>query len=213
MRENGYSENAAYWDKRSEIFDTKILDTYQDAYRKTIDYTRKYLKGSDHVLDIGCGTGVTTIPLSFAAAEMTAVDTSPEMLRRAEVKAKKEGAGNIRFLPGDMFLECLTPGTFDAVTIFNVLLYLPDQTAAMRRLSDLVKPGGYLVAAADCLKFSLTKEAMQKWYKSRTGKMPFVEFYTPSGLEKRIERAGFEIVEAKKLFFHPINYFVVGRKR
>ena len=119
QEQENYSENEAYWNKRSEIFDTQILTTYEEAYRKTIDYTKKYLKDSDKALDIGCGTGVTTIELAGSVAEMTAVDTAPEMLRQAREKAKKAEAGNIDFIQGDMFMEELKPGTYDAVMIFK----------------------------------------------------------------------------------------------
>ena len=213
QEQENYSENEAYWNKRSEIFDTQILTTYEEAYRKTIDYTKKYLKDSDKALDIGCGTGVTTIELAGSVAEMTAVDTAPEMLRQAREKAKKAEAGNIDFIQGDMFMEELKPGTYDAVMIFNVLLYMPDQAAAMKRLQELVKPGGYIFVAADCLKHSCTKEALRKWYRSRTGKMPFVEFYTPESLEQMIENGGFEIMEREALFERPVNYFLAARKK
>ena len=128
QEQENYSENEAYWNKRSEIFDTQILTTYEEAYRKTIDYTKKYLKDSGKALDIGCGTGVTTIELAGSVAEMTAVDTAPEMLRQAREKAKKAEAGNIDFIQGDMFMEELKPGTYDAVMIFNVLLYMGKPT-------------------------------------------------------------------------------------
>lgn len=146
----GYYAIIIVWKKCSESFDTKVLAKYQEAYERTIGLTKKYLKGSEHALDIGCGTGV--------------------------------------------------------------LLYIPDQDAAFQRLFELVKPGGYLMTASDCLKYSLSKPALQKWYHSRTGRMPFVEFYTPRRLEKRICAAGFEIVESKKLFYHPVNHFAVARK-
>ena len=97
--------------------------------------------------------------------------------------------------------------------IFNVLLYMPDQAAAMKRLQELVKPGGYIFVAADCLKHSFTKEALRKWYRSRTGKMPFVEFYTPESLEQMIENGGFEIMEREALFERPVNYFLAARKK
>ena len=40
QEQENYSENEAYWNKRSEIFDTQILTTYEEAYRKTIDSPR-----------------------------------------------------------------------------------------------------------------------------------------------------------------------------
>ena len=213
MNQEDYAENEAYWNKRSEIFDTQILKTYEDAYRKTIDNTKKYLRETDKALDIGCGTGVTTIELAGSVAEMTAVDTAPEMLKIAMEKAGEAGVRNIKFIQGDIFIEELEPGTFDAVMIFNVLLYLPDQDAAMRRLRELVKPGGCLAVAADCLKYSFTREALRKWYRSHTGRMPFVEFYSPASLEKLIESYGFEILEREKLFKRPVNYFLVAKRR
>lgn len=212
MKQENYSENEAYWNKRSEIFDTQILKTYEDAYRRTIDNTKKYLKKSDNVLDIGCGTGVTTIELARSVSEMTAVDTAPEMLRQAREKAKGENVGNIHFIQGDIFMEELKPGTFDVVMIFNVLLYMEEQDAAMKRVYELVKPGGYLSVAADCLKYSFTKEALRKWYRSRTGRMPFVEFYTPESLKRLVLSHGFKIAETEKLFRRPVNYFLVGKK-
>lgn len=211
-REKG-SASEIYWDKRSEIFDTQIFKTYEDAYDKTVRYTLKYLSKTDHALDIGCGTGVTTTKLAGGVSTMTAVDTSPEMLQKARQKAERERAENINFIRGDMFMEELKPGTFDAVMIFNVLLYVPEQAAAMRRLYGLLKPGGYLMVACDCLKYSFTKEALRKWYRSHTGKMPFVEFYTPRSLKRLVGSSGFEIVESEVLFQRPANYFLVGKKR
>lgn len=212
MKRRNRGENEVYWNRRSEIFDTQIFKTYEDAYGKTIDNTQKYLKKTDRVLDIGCGTGVTTIKLSASVSEITAVDTAPEMLRKAKEKAGREKAANIDFILGDMFMEDLKSGYFDAIMIFNVLLYIPDQAAAMKRLHELLKPGGYLMVASDCLKYSFTKEAVRKWYRSHTGKMPFVEFYTPESLERQIQGGGFEIVERETLFVRPVNYFLVGRK-
>ena len=206
------TENAAFWDKRSEIFDTQVLKRYEDAYRKTIAYTKKYLKETDQALDIGCGTGVTTTVLSGSVAHMTAVDTSPEMLRQAVEKAEKAGITNLEFRLGDMFWEGLKPGTFDAVMIFNVLLYVPGQEAAMRRLHELLKPQGRLFVAADCLKYSLTKDAVGKWYRSRTGKMPYVEFYTPGSLEGLVRAGGFKILEAERLYPRPVNYYLAAEK-
>lgn len=206
-------DNAAFWDIRSQIFDGKVIKVYEDAYTQTIERTKKYLKNTDRALDIGCGTGVTTIPLSSCVGHMTAIDTSSGMMEQAVDKAEQNHITNIEFYRGDIFTEELKPGEFDVVMAFNVLLYMPDQVAAMQRIYELLKPGGYFIAASDCLKHSFTREAIKKWVKSRTGQMPHVEFYTPESLDRQVERYGFTILERKNLFEHPINYFFAAQKK
>lgn len=205
-------ENSEFWDHRSQIFDGQVAKTYEEAYEKTINYTLKYVRSTDRVLDVGCGTGITTLPIAGHAGHVTAVDTSPEMLRRAREKAGQSGVENVEFYLGDLSLEELKPETFDVITVFNVLLYLPDQHGSMERIRQLLKPAGRLAVAADCLKYSFTGEARKKWWRSRTGKMPFVKFYTPRELEKLAKAHGFKILEAESLFKHPVNHFFVAQK-
>lgn len=207
-----FNENSKFWDHRSLIFDGQVAKIYEEAYEKTINYTLKYVEKTDRVLDIGCGTGITTLPIAGSAGCVTAVDTSPEMLKKAEEKACRTGSSNVEFLLGDLSLAQLKPNSFDVITAFNVLLYLPDQEGSMERIANLLKPGGYLSVAADCLKFSLTKEALSKWWRSRTGKMPYVKFYTPKELEALAKRHGFQVLESEALFERPVNHFFVAKK-
>lgn len=206
------SSNSKFWDIRSRIYDGNVIGIYEEAYKKTIERTKKYLKSTDRVLDIGCGTGVTTIPLSAYVEHMTAIDTSSGMMDQAVLKAAQGGIHNIDFHSGEMFMEVLKPGEFDAVMMFNVLLYMSDQAAAMKRITELLKPGGYFFVAADCLKYSLSGDAIKKWFKSHSGRMPHVEFFTPLGLEKQVKECGLKIIETEKLFKNPVNYYIVARK-
>lgn len=205
-------ENAGFWDHRSLIFDEHVGSIYRQAYQKTIDGAMKYINKEARVLEFGCGTGITTLPIAVGAGSVTAVDTSPMMLEQAREKAKSGGADNIEFLEGDLSLRELKPESFDVVTAFNVLLYLPDQDGAMKRIRELLKPGGILAAAADCLKYSLTREALSKWLRSRTGRMPYVKFYTPGELEALAVRHGMRLLEAETLFKRPVNYFFAAQK-
>lgn len=209
----GLRDNAAFWNERSKIFDTQVAGIYEDAYAKTIEGARRYIKTGGRVLDIGCGTGIVTFPMAEKAGEVVAVDTSGDMLKKALQKKEERQAENVRFLHGDMYLEELSGEQFDAVTVFNVLLYIEDRKRAFERIASLLQPGGCFISATDCLGFSLSKDAVKKWFKTHTGRMPYVAFFTAKALEEEIKTSGFHVLEGRSLFKNPVNYFIAAEKR
>jgi 2-polyprenyl-3-methyl-5-hydroxy-6-metoxy-1,4-benzoquinol methylase len=50
------------------------------------------------VLDLGCGTGLLTIPLAKIAKSVTALDISTEMLHRLRAKAEISNLHNIKYV-------------------------------------------------------------------------------------------------------------------
>jgi SAM-dependent methyltransferase len=102
------------------------------------------------VLDAGCGTGKSFIPLLERGFEVTACDQCPAML---DVAASKLG--------GRVALHCcdlrdLEPiGEFDLITclddVANYLTEPEDLTAALSGLARNLRPGGLLVFDANTL--------------------------------------------------------------
>lgn len=93
---------AEFWNKRSENYSKNIE---KDQRKKRINEILEFLeeagfnpKGS-RVLDIGCGPGTLSIPLSKLGTEVTALDISSGMLDRLKDAVKKES------LPVDV-IEC-----------------------------------------------------------------------------------------------------------
>lgn len=58
------------------------------------------------ILEFGCGTGTVAVGLSLGGYDVTGVDHSPEMLKTAKEKAKKQRA-QIRLILGDISLVAL----------------------------------------------------------------------------------------------------------
>jgi len=83
----------------------------------------------------------------------------------------------------------------------------------MARICALLKPGGIFLSASDCLGEKLTKVGVQKFFRSRTGKMPYVAFFTQKSLAKKIAQSGFEVLETANLFPAPPNLFVAAKKK
>ncbi|WP_168879789.1 methyltransferase [Rhizobium sp. P28RR-XV] len=98
------------------------------------------------VLDMGCGGGEISVRLCEAGFRVLGVDTSSEMLRRANMRKAQlpeQARKRLNFEVGT--IENFEPGqTFDAVCCHGVLMYLDDSCAAIQTLADHVSPGGVL---------------------------------------------------------------------
>lgn len=91
------------------------------------------------VVDLGCGTGELTRRLADAlpGSEVTGVDSSPEMLERANALA----GGRLRFELGSIEAA---EGSWDLVFSHAAIHWVDDHRALVPRLFSLVRPGGQL---------------------------------------------------------------------
>jgi len=95
---------------------------------------------SGRVLEIGVGTG-RNLPLYSAAADVTAVDISARMLRRAEERARRSRAP-VRLQQADAEALPFPDGSFDTVTATCVFCSVNDPVRALREARRVVKPDG-----------------------------------------------------------------------
>ncbi|HEY5995865.1 MAG TPA: class I SAM-dependent methyltransferase, partial [Candidatus Deferrimicrobiaceae bacterium] len=91
--------------------------------------------GPGRVLDVGCGYGGFVRLMRKRGWDAEGIDPSP-----ATVAAAARGG-----LPVRLGTLEEADGTYDAVTLFYVLEHLPDTSAALRKLSGLLAPGGTLL--------------------------------------------------------------------
>ena len=104
----------------------------------------------ERVLDIGCGTGVTTEPFARAVSpggQVTAVDISQPMLDAARRRMDERGITNVTLLLGDAQVYPLPPASFDLVTSRCGVMFFADPTAAFANLLKALKPGARLCMA------------------------------------------------------------------
>jgi SAM-dependent methyltransferase len=104
----------------------------------------------ERVLDIGFGTGVTTVPFAAAVGRtghVTGVDISRPMLEAAQRRLAEEGLGNVELLLADAQVHPFAPESFDLVTSRLGVMFFADPTAAFRNLRGALKLSGRLVMA------------------------------------------------------------------
>ncbi|MEO5723974.1 MAG: methyltransferase domain-containing protein [Ilumatobacteraceae bacterium] len=99
------------------------------------------------VLDIGCGSGGTTIELARmvgSTGEAVGVDIAPAMVAAARRLAGGLGLENVRFLHADAQVSQIAEGRFDdAFSRFGVMFF-DDPGSAFRNIRAMLKPGGQL---------------------------------------------------------------------
>jgi SAM-dependent methyltransferase len=94
------------------------------------------------VLEAGCGAGRFTEVLLARGAHVVSIDLSEAVLANA---ANFPPSSSHHIAQADILELPFSPRQFDIVLCLGVLQHTPDPEAAIERLYEQVKPGGYLV--------------------------------------------------------------------
>lgn len=99
-----------------------------------------HLKGSERVLDIGCGDGRVTseIAVRLPHGYVVGVDASRDMIAFAEEHAARP---NLQFLVADA-ANLLFHDEFDLIVSFNALHWLPNPDPPLKCIRAAMKPTG-----------------------------------------------------------------------
>jgi SAM-dependent methyltransferase len=101
----------------------------------------------DEVVDVGCGTGLTTREAARAAApgRVVGVDVSERMLERARQVTAAERLDNVRYELGDAQVHRFDPAGFDvAISRFGTMFF-SDPAAAFANIAAALRPEARLV--------------------------------------------------------------------
>jgi demethylmenaquinone methyltransferase / 2-methoxy-6-polyprenyl-1,4-benzoquinol methylase len=98
------------------------------------------VRPGERVLDLGAGTGTSSLPFVAAGAAVVPCDFSLGMLR-----AGKKRHPELALTAGDATRLPFADGVFDAATVSFALRNVHDPDAALRELRRVVRPGGRLV--------------------------------------------------------------------
>jgi SAM-dependent methyltransferase len=134
-------DEGRYWATHAEYFD-RAMTHYHHRLLSAAAVGR-----SDHILDIGCGTGQATREAARAAAAGSAlgVDLSSQMIDVARRRAVDEGLTNARFEQADAQIHPFDAEQFDGVISRAGAMFFGDPVAAFSNIHRALRPGGHLV--------------------------------------------------------------------
>lgn len=153
------------------------------------------------ILDVGCGRGWLTNLLSAYGRAMGIEPVAPVVAHAR------------RLFPALTF-EAMTPeampgaARFDAIVSSEVLEHVRDKRSFLRRLNELLKPGGLLVVTTP------RAELYKKWTR-RFGRpsQPIEEWISTDALRRLLDECGFDVLESATAFTIDIYQIHAARRR
>ena len=209
------SRDAAFWDRAARKYaSSKIAD--QAGYERTLERTRALLKPTDHVLELGCGTGSTALLLAGHVHRYVGTDISAAMIAIAEEKNAQTDLAGLTFSTATAEDMAAQGTRYDTIVAFNYLHLVRNLPETLRCIHDMLAPGGLFISKTPCIGEMnpvirhLLIPAMRA-----VGKAPHVSIFTAADLNLRVSDAGFELLatEAHAAKGKDMRRYIVARKR
>ncbi len=205
-------KSARFWDRQAKSF-TKQEQNVELSENKDYKTILKYLDINDTVLDYGCATGIVSNVIADKVNEIHAIDISPKMIEIAKTKASEFGIKNIHYTPATIFDEIYEKESFNMIYAFRILHMLEDLPAVIRRINELLKPGGIFISVSTCMGSLKLLFSPLAFLLRKTRIVPLhINFFTLSELQGIISAEGFQTVEHEKMDDRVSCYCIVARK-
>ena len=143
------------------------------------------LQPGEHVLDVACGGGKTTMAAARAvgpSGHVTGVDISKGMLELAKQRLAEAGLSQVELVLCDAQVDPFPSGPFDAALSQFGIMFFDDPKAALGNIRSHLKPGGRVAFVV------WQPEDRMAWSPAHV----IIPFLPPpeEGAENTIERAG-----------------------
>jgi len=184
--EGYWSSNAAkdrgYTDYRADA------PLYLRTYRRRASIVRRHFPRPGRVLDVGCAAGYFLQVMREEGWDVQGVEPSDAIRPQA---AERLGRDRVR---GGLLHEAgFAPGSFDLVTLWDVLEHIPDFVAALRTVRGLLAPGGKLLIETQNVQSRAARVLGPKWQHYKHAE--HIYHFNPETLAAALGRAGFRVLE------------------
>ena len=174
-----------------------LCEIHDPATRELL--ARAGLGSGKRYVEFGCGLGYVARWAATQAAQVTAIDLSPEHLEEARSLADAAGLRNIEFRNASIYEHGLPAASFDISYSRWLLVHLQRPVDAMRKIREALKPGGIMVCEEVDVSEVYTEPPSAAYHEYRefaleAGRKRGVDYAGGRKLHTWAREAGFEVV-------------------
>jgi SAM-dependent methyltransferase len=139
MQEHWNGPGGSHWATHVDAYD-RLLAAYLDRLLDAAALNR-----GERVLDIGCGSGASSLAAGEAVGlegSVVGVDISVPLVELARKRAAEAGLGHVRFEQADAQTAALGRAEFDVVVSRFGVMFFDDPSAAFANIGSAVRTGG-----------------------------------------------------------------------
>lgn len=183
-----------------------IRDTILSHFHK--EKTAEQPLSGINLLDIGCGGGLLTEPMTRLGADATGIDASEKNIRIASLHAEQQGITPHYFHTSAEELAAAGK-QFDVVLAMEIIEHVADVPAFINACATLVKPGGLMFLATlnrtvKSFTFAIVgAEYILRWLPR--GTHDWHKFLTPSEVEAELRHHGLTLKELQGVTYNPLK--------
>ena len=205
------NKSEKFWDRSAKGYENREIK-WEKIYNKAVEKTKEYLTENDILLDYACGAGVITAQIASYAKETYAIDISSKMIDVAKRMADERKIANITFAKTTIFDERFEKESFNIITAFNILHLLEEVHQVIKKVNELLKPGGLFISETPCLgeKGKFLGKILR--FLSKLKIVPYINTLQFTDLEVMINEGNFKIIQTEDFEQKRTNYFIVAKK-
>ena len=147
-----FQETASYWKEIYQGGDVSatIYQQRRDAVLALVD--KLELATESHILEVGCGAGVTSVALARRGYHVQAVDSVTAMIDLTRQAVSDAGVSQ-RVTPSvcDVNSLAFADHVFDLVLAIGVIPWVQSPEQVLQEMGRVVRPGGYLIVSSENL--------------------------------------------------------------
>lgn len=163
-------------------------ERYLETFRLRLD---RALRGGPHsgrALDVGCAAGYCLRVLADRGFAVDGVELSPVIAREARARLGEDAVhvGTVETSPH-------APGSFDLITLWDVVEHVVDPHALLRRARELLAPGGLLVLETQDVDSPFARLLGRRWHHFKHAEHLY--HFSPVTIRRLLADCGFRVEE------------------